>query len=291
MSTWKINLSKRYTVDTTQSDLADYVESFKDSSTEILSTNDIEVKVYVDDVLKDTKTVGNSGATLTWSQTLSQANHTIRIVPDKSGAFTDVRIDNILIDDVQTVATQYNYNTAIGAGTSTARQLLADPVAKVKNTSADDWSYTLWWGNMVTNDSTYDLPGPFYRPAIVSEHQGEWHFNFDVNSNNTISFSATGDIADVMYDSTRQHTYMLAKKPTWQDPLGDGWGGNETDSSSSDYVGPGTYSEELIYVDAVVDESTENANRVVVLSFQDYLYLKFNLWYHANNTMTPITVS
>ncbi len=65
MSTWKINLSKRYTVDTTQSDLADYVESFKDSSTEILSTNDIEVKVYVDDVLKDTKTVANSGATLT----------------------------------------------------------------------------------------------------------------------------------------------------------------------------------------------------------------------------------
>jgi hypothetical protein len=292
MSTFKINLSKRTIADAADSNLADYAETFADSSAQSQSSQDIEVAVWCNGVLKDTQTVTDAGATLSWTETLSTGSHSIKVVPAKSAdSHTDVRVDNLFIDDVQTVATQYNYLTATGQGTSTARQLLSEPVSKIKDQSADEWSYTLWWGTMVTNNASYDLPGPFYRPAIVSDHEGEWHFDFDVNSNGTISFSAPGDTDDIMYDSTRQHTYMLAQKPTWHDPLGDGWGGNENDSSSSPYIGPGTYSERLIYVDASVDESTEDAGRVVVLSFQDYLFHKFNLWYHDNNTVTPITVS
>jgi len=282
MSTYKIKLSKRTQVELEDSSVwVQDAETFADSSTEILSSQDIVVKVYFDDVEKNSVTVTDSGATLQFDQDASVGAHRIRVVPD--AGLTDVCVDTILINDKTVVMTQYDFNNKILGSTSTARQMLSDGQINTHN--------YVWWGTMVTNDSSYDLPGTFYRPKIVSDHRGEWHWDFTKTSDNRIWCSYTGDINDILYDSTAQHTYYACEPQQVFANSTTGWGEDELDSSSNPYIGPGTYNADIVYVDSSWDETQESASRIVIISKSEYLQHKFNKWYHQNYTVTPITIT
>ena len=282
MSTYKIKLSKRSQVELEDSSIwVGDAEVFGDSATEIASSQDITVKVYFDDVEKNSVTVTDSGATLQFDQDASVGDHRIRVVPDAGQ--TDVCVDSILIDDKTVVMTQYDFNNKILGTTSTARQVLSDGQVCTHN--------YVWWGTMVTNDSSYDLPGKFYRPKIVSDHRGQWHWDFTKTSNNRIWCSYTGDTNDILYDSTAQHTYYACEPQEIFNDTAVGWGADELDSSSNPYIGPGTYDADLIYVDSSWDETQESDSRLVIISKAEYLTFKFAKWYHANYTVKPITIS
>lgn len=282
MSTYKIKLSKRTQVELEDSSVwVQDAETFADSSTEISSSQDIVVKVYFDDVEKNSVTVTDSGATLQFDQDASVGAHRIRVVPD--AGLTDVCVDTILINDKTVVMTQYDFNNKILGSTSTARQMLSDGQINTHN--------YVWWGTMVTNDSSFDLPGVFYRPKIVSDHRGEWHWDFTKTSDNRIWCSYTGDINDILYDSTAQHTYYACEPQQVFANSTTGWGEDELDSSSNPYIGPGTYNADIVYVDSSWDETQESASRIVIISKSEYLQHKFNKWYHQNYTVTPITIT
>ena len=282
MSTYKIKLSKRTQVELEDSSVwVQDAETFADSSTEILSSQDIVVKVYFDDVEKNSVTVTDSGATLQFDQDASVGAHRIRVVPDAGQ--TDVCVDTILINDKTVVMTQYDFNNKILGSTSTARQMLSDGQINTHN--------YVWLGTMVTNDSSFDLPGIFYRPKIVSDHRGEWHWDFTKTSDNRIWCSYTGDINDILYDSTAQHTYYACEPQQVFANSTTGWGEDELDSSSNPYIGPGTYNADIVYVDSSWDETQESASRIVIISKSEYLQHKFNKWYHQNYTVTPITIT
>ena len=308
MSNYKIKISKRSVVE--KQDSTHWIgtkESFEDSTAKTRAQQDIDVAVYFDDSLKHTVTLTDAGATLEFDTDASVGEHTIKVVPAKSPIHqTDVCVDKIYINDTVVVMTQYDFNNRIYGTASTARQLLADP-------QKEPHQY-VWWGNMVTNNPEYDLDGPFYRPSIVSDHQGEWHWTFNKTSEGLIWASFPGDVDDIMYDSTAQHTYYAGTPQqvfpdsdgnVVHDPFDDtqhttgemyqnyfsGWGEDELDSSSSPWVGPGTYDANLTYVDSSWDDSLESSDRIVILQSGDYLNCKFNRWYHQKYSITAITIT
>jgi len=285
MSTYKFKITKRNLVEQEDSSIwLQDKETFADSSVELQAQADVDVAVYLDDVSKHTVTLTDAGATLEFTADLSDGEHTIKVVPAKSPIHqTDVCVDQILVDDQVIVMTQWDFNNQILGTTSTARQKLSDPQHQPHQ--------YVWWGTMVTNDSSYDLVGHFYRPKIVSDHQGEWHWTFTKTSSGKIWISSPGDTDDILYDSTAQHTYYACDPQQAFSETTVGWGFDELDSSSAPFIGPGTYDADLMWVDDSWDESLESADRIVILSKTQYLQHKFNKFYYQNYTLTPITVT
>lgn len=286
MTTYKIKINKRTVVETADSSVfMGDAESFADSTIETLSKQDIDVSVYLDDVSKHTVTLTDAGATLQFDADLSEGEHTIKVVPSKDPvSYTDVAVDQVLIDDQLIVMTQWDFNNQIYGTTSTLRQLLADP-------QKGPHQY-VWWGTTAsTTDSTLNLPGVFYRPRIVSDTQSEWHWTFTKTSSGKIWISNPGDTNDILYDSTASHTYYACQpQQIFMDTATD-WGATEEDSSTSPWQGPGTYNATLNYVSNSLDESQETDSLIVLYSQADYFSYKFNSWYHNSYTVTPITVT
>jgi len=287
MSTYKFKLSKRHIV--SQDDSSVWSPD-QDSTIDSTQQQDIAMSLYLDDELKHTVTVTDSGATLEFTQTIAQGDHTIRIVAAKDPIqHTNVCVDQLIIDDVTTQTTQWDYNNQIDGTASTLRQKLAYPNARPHN--------YIWYGNTITNDSTLNLEGPFYRPTIVADHQGEWVWDFTITASGKIWFQDRGDITDMLYDSTAQHTYYLCAVTdsqvtvdTWYDGVND-----STVESQDLYQGVGTY-----YIDSQdvleqasdsVDESAEDANSLVLYNISEHTLFTGCYRWHQSNTMTVITVT
>lgn len=295
MTTYKIQISKRSVVELEDSSAwIGARETFADSTAEIRAQQDVDVAVYLDDALKHTVTLTDAGATLEFTADIAEGEHTIRVVPAKSPIHqTDVCVDKILIDDQVMVLTQWDFNNQILGTASTLKQQLADPQHQTHQ--------YVWWGTMVTNDSSYDLAGHFYRPKIVSDHQGEWHWTFTKTSAGKLWTSAPGDTDDLLYDSTAQHTYYactpqqefmtdIAAWTTWVGKIYND-STERADSAVITYQGPGTYDSTLTLVNDSLDQSVDPQNQVVILSYAEFSQLQFNQYYHNTYSHTAITVT
>ena len=291
MSTYKFKISKRYIVARDDSSLqAPSAESFADSSLEIASQQDVDVSVYLDDVLKHTVTVTDAGGTLEFTADLADGPHTIRIATAKDPIpATDVCVDQLLIDDVVAVGTQYNYNAVVAGTTSTLRQMSAYP-------NAQPFDY-IWWGNTIANDSSLNLNGPFYRPTIVADHQSEWVWDFNKTADGNIWFLEQGDVTDMLFDSTAQHTYYLNQKATSQDDIKTWYNGidDSTDSSELDYTGAGTYSidsaGDLVNLSDSIDETAEDNNSIVIYNVGEHTQIIGAYKWHQSNSVSQIVVT
>ena len=306
MSTYKFELTKRHIVSTEDSSqYSPDAESYEDSADETESQQDIDITVYLDDVAKATVTVGDAGVTASFDADVSAAAHTIRIAsPTDPTGKTNVCVDTMWIGDKKCVASQYNFNSAISGTTSTLRQMLSQCNAQPHD--------HVWWGHTQANDSTLNLVGPFYRPTIVANHASEWHMDFTKTASGRMWISNPGDVNDIMYDSTAQHTYYFvqaddseAVDTAWQSYRETVRGTQTVDDSTYEnitqghmedllYKGPGTYatdSTSLVYQNNSIDISAEDANSVVVLSLPEYVELCKGLCYHRNYTVTPITLT
>ena len=286
MSTYKFKLSKRHIVSQDDSSVWSPDE---DSTIDSTQLQDIAVKLYLDDVLKHTVTVTDSGGTLEFTQNIAQGDHTIRIVSANDPIqHTDVCVDQLLIDDVETVTTQYDYNKRVLDNDSTLLQLCAYP-------NAQPFKH-IWYGNTIANDSTLNLEGPFYRPTIVAAHQGEWVWDFNKTASGVIWFQDRGDINDILYDSTAQHTYYLCADTASQSDI-DATYSSDDDSTAADlqkFITAGTYnidgSGDLDYVSDSIDE-TPSSTTMVIYTLTDYVQHNACYKWHQANTLTAITVT
>jgi len=289
MSTYKFKLSKRYLVSQDDSSAwAPNAESYADSTSETQSKQDIDVGLYLDDVLKHTITVTDSGGTLEFTETIAQGAHTIRIVPIKDPVqYTDVCVDQLIIDDVVTVATQYDYNARVSGTASTLRQKLAYPNHKPFN--------YIWWGNTIANDSSLNLEGPFYRPTIVADHQSAWVWDFNITASGMIWFQDHGTITDIMYDSSAQHTYYLAQVSSDSMDIIDNDIFDSSTAPEDDHAGSGTYqldsNNDFVKLSDSMDESAEDANSIVIYTVDEQVNLyNVSLW-HQSNTVTATIIT
>ena len=305
MSTYKFTLNKRHIMEADDSSqFAPDAWSYGDSTDEARSKQDIDVAVYLDAVLKHTVTLTDSGATLQFDADVSVGEHTIAIKAPKSPIQqTNICVDQFFIGSTLAVASHWDYNNQVSGTTSTLRQKLA-----THQHMPHDY---VWWGAMVNNDSTLNLNNIFYRPGIVSNHQGEWHMTFTKASNGTIWISQPGDVEHILWDSTAQHTYYFVAKGTDQDTVDaaytkyQGEHIDDTIDSGSDstatqvlldnnrYLGPGTYKLDGNYLQNVSGsiDTTEDANNIVLVSLVEFFDAVKNHWYHRNYTVTPITVT
>ncbi len=290
MSTYTFNIQKRPTVD--DSTYTQYQESFDSAKEANAAMVDVSVAITLDGVTKHTITLGDSAADLTFDADLSTGDHVIRIVPQKTPTVaTDVVVNSFAIGSDTCCLTTYNFNAIINGTASTVRQMLADPQAQWNN-HHNNHTY-VWWGEMVTVDSTYDLSGDFYRPAIVSDHAGEWKFNFTKTSDGDIWMTHHGDITSVMYDSTELHDYYFCKKPANASESLESLIANYYNDSTTvqGFHGAGSYDADLVWLDSSLDQTAEDDNRIVVFSETEYDNLLFNQWYHKNYTVTKISVT
>jgi len=319
MSTYKFDISKRHIVALEDSSqfASTIPETHPDSSTEIAAQQDIEVKVYLDDVEKHSVTLTDSGATLQFDADVSTGDHVIKIKSPKDPiAQTDICVDRFWIGTTQCVASQWDFNNQVLGTTSTLRQKVS-----VHNDQQHDY---VWWGQVVHNDSSLDLPGPFYRAGIVSDHQAEWHFHFTRTAAGKIWTNNPGDTDHLLWDSTAQHTYYFVAKGTDQATVDAAYETYENevvaehsvfdDSSTTAgtpyadstantrkhvhvglYEGPGTYQfdsdNDLKYVSDSIDDASEDANNIVCITAAEHGDMIKQHWYHRNYTVTPITVT
>ena len=315
MSTYKFNITKRFIVQATDSShQAPSAETFDDSAKEIAAQQDIDVKIYLDDVEKHSVTLTDAGATLQFDADIAAGEHTIKICAPKDPIqSTDICVDKFIVGDTTAVASQYDFNNVIFGTASTLRQKLSS-----HNVRHHDY---VWYGRMVNNDSSLNLDGIFYRPCIVSDHLGEWHFEFTKTASGHIWTTQTGDTTDILYDSTAQHTYRfvdandIAAVDAAYDTRLDtdvevsDWQSDSTDSSAIDssqyrkqweidvspWQGPGTYQLDsdniLQLVSDSIDHAGEDQTNVVILTLSEFRDFVKQNWYHSNYTVTPITVS
>lgn len=210
MSTYKFSINKRPIME--RDDSSQYApapETFEDSTQEINANRDIDVSVYLDDVLKHTVTLTDAGATLQFDADISTGDHVIKICAPKSPIQqTDICVDQFSIGSDLCVASQWDFNNQVFGTASTLRQKIAS-----HNHVPHDY---VWWGRMVNNDSSLNLNEVFYRPGIVSEHQGEWHMDFTKTADGKIWITKTGDTDHILWDSTAQHTYYFVAQGTDQ---------------------------------------------------------------------------
>lgn len=292
MSTYKFNITKRHIMQSTDSSLqAATPETFTDAEQESLAQRDIAVSIYLDDVLKHTVTLTDAGATLQFDADITVGDHTIKICAPKDPIQqTDICVDKFLVNDTVVVASQYDFNNVIFGTASTLGQKLS-----LHNAQPHDY---IWYGRMVNNDPSLNLDDMFYRPGIVSDHQGEWHFEFTKTASGHIWMTKTGDTTDILFDSTAQHTYHFVAASISQSTIDSEWEtyrvAQQADSSLSRWQGPGTYTVEstaLAFLNDSIDQSADDATQMVVLSEAEYNELSKGLWYHNNYTVTPITVT
>ena len=262
------------------------------------SMPDVSVVILLDDVQVTSGTLGSSELTLTFTADLSAGNHKIKIKPGiVNGA---VQLGTLTIDNKQVNATQWDLNNQISGTASTVRHDVARPISK-------EFS-SVWWGTTDCNiDTGAAAPGPFNPCLIVCDHDSWWEWDFTVTDSKKIWFSHTGDTNSVLYDSTDDHRYYCVQHvtgdfitdpvtiDTYNDTLNDPLYG---DSSAYDsgafgwsFIGPGTYNDSLQYVSSSLDESAEDANKIVIMSANDFNYFMQYKYWHANNNLTVITVT
>jgi hypothetical protein len=205
MTTYKFSITKRPIMESSDSSMhVPTAETFANATDEANSNEDIDVSIYLDDVLKHSVTLTDAGATLQFDADIAAGDHTIKIVAPKDPIQqTDICVDQFFVDDSLAWATQWDFDNQILDTASTLRQ-------KLSPHNAQPHQY-VWWGRMVNNDSSLNLDNMFYRPGIVSDHQGEWHMEFTKTTDGHIWITKQGNVDDLLWDSTAQHTYYFCQ--------------------------------------------------------------------------------
>ena len=307
MTTYRFTISKRHIVENTDSTAYQGArETHPDSSTELLAQQDVSVSIKLDGETKHAITLTDTPSYLEFDADLTVGTHTIAVVPQKSPiAQTDVCVDQMFVDGHLVCATQYDFDQQVLQTDSPLRQMLA-----LHNHQPHDY---VWWGDMYANDSSYDIHDIFYRPNIVTDHQGEWRMTFTKTTDGDLWFEQLGDTGDILWDSTAQHTYRLVRAPdrtqvdadyaTYQDQAAtiraldsstDAINIKQGVMEEEAWQGPGTYvidSSMMVWSSDVIDISTEDASKMVVFSLNEFTILVKGRWYHENHTVTSVTAS
>jgi hypothetical protein len=121
-----------------------------------------------------------------------------------------------------------------------------------------------------------------------------------------------------MYDSTEPVKYYLAQKPNtkgssnlqsstldvmsyvdssamrvggWDDSTAEARGDSVDSTLGGYYAGPGQYDADLIWNSDNIDDSSDTATRVVVLSEKEWKQLYYNKLWLGENDLTAVTVT
>ncbi len=246
----------------------------------------------------------NGSATLSFDADLSVGNHAI--IATCSTGDDGVVIDKFEVGSNEVVASRYKYNEVTGSGSDLLRWKLCHPW-----TSPDeDSTYNVWYA-MIKEGGSFLLNAMTYRAPLYAGN--EMYFNVTKHSNNVLSLTDAyeGDTSAVTFDSTATTKYYFAQKPTTikgdaeVDPFteADGWDSSSNydgssaadpdivDSSAPQYIGPGQYDENLIWHSDSIDDSSDTADRVVLLSELEWRRAWLVKTWADSNSLTPVTVT
>ncbi len=249
--------------------------------------------------------IDGSGS-LSFTTDISAGAHEL-IVTIQGAKSSGVTLDKFEIDDKEMVASRLKYNNVTAGGSDILRWQLGE----IWRSSDPDSVYNCWWPRIAEASSFLANNFP-YRPNLLAGN--EMHFRFTKNSNNTISLTDdyAGDTTSVMYDSTEPVKYYLAEKPGTESSaamscLDLTTGGAYTDSSSywladfdgstvdstkgGMYLGPGQYDADLIWNSDSIDDSSDTATRIVILSEREWKVYYHNIKWLASNSVTAVTVT
>ena len=276
---------------------------------------DVTCYLYLDDNLVFFNTVTDTGGHLEYTTDLDPGNHSF-IIKTSPGAPTDVHVDLFLIDDQCAIPTQYDLQNVIDGTQSLGKHKLCFPVKTNKDTEY------IWYGEVHWGDQTINTD--FYRPHLVADLSQYWKFNFHIADSKIISFTHTPDTSDVLYDSTENYQYYFTHntasawnfqsdwdnliqilKDGYTDYLIEGsdssttlvWQWYTSVSTSASWTtgiwkGAGTYYvNDLIYVDSNTDESTIDNDKIVITTYENYIWCVAYIWYYSQYTVSAITVS
>lgn len=260
---------------------------------------DVDVTLWVNDEEIHTVTLPDAGACLQYTGTLSEGYHTVKIQPE-AGKPTDIRIDQVLIDDNIVVGSQYKIDTRIfGKAFDYFKYECCAPFRSPKHTDH------VWWGEVYSSDYTKKSNTTYYRPHVVTDVGEWWQWSFSVNSAGQLHW--TVDESDsLLWDSTDNFCYYAGKSllndsatyPVCDSEAVAQWITDQHVNLQVDapsWQGAGVYDSALVYVnDSTVswDLGVESETLTTLYTQQEYHdAVWYNmLWWPVNN-IEPIIVS
>jgi hypothetical protein len=315
MSTYKLTFSSLFNAWANDEKISATGQAAGDS-TNPFTNETYDLHVTLDGALVANGTIDGSAA-LSFDANLSTGDHNL-IVTVQGAKQSGVCIDKIEIGPdssnlSEVVATRLKYNNVVSGGSDLLRWQLAE----IWRSSDDDDTYNVWWPQIMESSTALAHNFP-YRPALLAGN--EMHFNLTKNSNNILSLTDdyAGDTNSVMYDSTEPVKYYLAQKPNtkgssnlqsstldvmsyvdssamrvggWDDSTAEARGDSVDSTLGGYYAGPGQYDADLIWNSDNIDDSSDTATRVVVLSEKEWKQLYYNKLWLGENDLTAVTVT
>ena len=304
MSTYKLTFSSLFNAWANDEQISATGQDAGDS-TNPFTNETYDLHLTLDGALVANGTI-NGSAALSFDADLSTGDHNL-VVTVQGAKAHGVCIDKFEIGPdssnlSEVVASRLKYNNVVSGGSDLLRWQLAE----IFRSSDDDDIYNVWWPQIIESSTALAQNFP-YRPNLLAGN--EMHFNLTKNSNNVLSLTDdyTGDTNSVMYDSTEPVKYYLAQKPNtkgssnMQSSVLDGE--LYTDSSAFHladsydssvggwYAGPGQYDADLVWGSDDIDDSSDTATRVVVLSEKEWQQLHYNKLWLGENDLTAVTVT
>ena len=304
MSTYKLTFSSLFNAWANDEQISATGQDAGDSANPF--TNETyDLHLTLDGALVANGTI-NGSAALSFDADLSTGDHNL-VVTVQGAKASGVCIDKIEIGPdssnlSEVVASRLKYNNVVSGGSDLLRWQLAE----IFKSSDDDDIYNVWWPQIIESSTALALNFP-YRPSLLAGN--EMHFNLTKNSNNVLSLTDdyTGVTNSVMYDSTEPVKYYLAQKPNTKGSSNmqssvldlalytDSSAVHHADSLDSSvggwYAGPGQYDADLIWNSDDIDDSSDTATRVVVLSEKEWQQLYYNKLWLGENDLTAVTVT
>lgn len=258
---------------------------------------DVDVTLTVNGTEIHAATLVDAGCVLTYTGTLSEGYHTVKIQPE-AGKPTDIRIDHVLIDDNRVVGSQYKMDTRIfGKSDDYLKYKSCIPFRAPKD---NDY---VWWGTVYNSDFTVVSNTAMYRPHVVTDTGQWWEWSFSVTSNGHIHWTLD-DSDSILYDSTENHTYYAAKSILTTDssvyPITDHDEVDNFNSTTFDstwdsteislYAGQGKYNDNFVQIAS--GDSGEGPDHIAIYSSNEWYDA---LWYYRHywpaNDIDPIVIT
>ena len=315
MSTYKFTFSSLFNAWANDEKISATGQDAGDS-TNPFTNETYDLHLTLDGALVASGTVDGSAA-LSFDANLSTGDHQLMVTVQGAKA-SGLCIDKVEIGAdssnlSEAVASRLKYNNVVSGGSDLLRWQLSE----IWRSSDDDDTYNVWWANIIEASSILSANFP-YRPPLLAGN--EMCFNFTKHSNNVLSLTDdyVGDTNSVMYDSTEPVKYYLAQKPNtksssniqsstldinsyadssamvsggWDDSTAEARGDSVDSALGGYYAGPGQYDADLIWNSDNIDDSSDTATRVVVLSEKEWKQLYYNKLWLGENDLTAITVS
>ena len=287
MSTYKFIVSKNNIAQASDEHIT-YVDADGDQ--------DVDVTLWVNDQEIHAVTLTDAGASLVYTGTLSEGYHTVKIQPE-AGKPTDIRIDQVLIDDNILVGSQYLLDTRIfGQADDFGQYKCCVPFRSPKGTDH------VWWGQVYDSDYTVVSNTTHYRPHVVTDKGQWWEWSFSVTSNGHIHWSVD-ETDSILYDSTENNCYYAGKSflndstvyPYFDLDAVSSWLSNSlsaVDSSTAVpfFVGPGVYGLDFINIEDMA-MPVYDYDKITLLTESEYnsALWYYNLYWPSHN-IEPIIV-